>query len=176
MTKGHSSGVHRISVDIKDTNKIPMGMGFYDNYEGILNFAVKRKGKFHSYIQSERLSIDVDKHGNLLNIEASVSKDRWVSDHKLVAPQHVPVKDIRFLDYRLNIAGESYYTNDKKDLLYICFSKENHLNTFEIAENLLADVNVVSELAGLWVLNIVEDYGFKSEMAFRRGDKANPLE
>ncbi len=151
-------------------------MGFYDNHEGVLNFAIKRQGKFNSYIQSQCLSIDVDKKGNLLNIEVSVSRDQWASDDMLIAPPDVPFKKLRFLDYRLNIEGESYYSNQAKDLLYICFSRENHVKTYEIAENLLADVNVVSELAGLWILNIVEDYGFKSEMAFRRGNRAIPLE
>ena len=59
----------RISVEVVDTNKIPKGMGFYDNYENILNFAIKTRGKFHSYIQSESLSIDLDKKGKLLKKE-----------------------------------------------------------------------------------------------------------
>jgi len=166
----------RISVDLKDTNKIPIGRGFYDNYEGVLNFAIKTRGKFHSYIQSDCLSMDLDKKGGLLNIEVSVEREMWAIDKKLVPPRDVPLKKLRFLDYRLNIEGESYLTNESRDLLYICFTKDNQVKTYEIAENLLADVNLVSELAGLWILGVVDDYGFKSEMAFRRGNEATRRE
>ena len=167
---------HRISVDLKNTSKIPIGRGFYENYEGILNFAVRTRGKFHSYIQSDQLSIDISKSGGLLNIEVSVPKDQWVQDKKLAPPQDAPFRKLRFLDFRLNIKDESYLTNESRDLLYVCFSKDSHIKTYEIAENLLVDVNVVSELAGLWVLNVVDDFGFKSEMAFRRGDQATRRE
>jgi hypothetical protein len=153
-----------------------MGKGFYDNYEGVLNFAVKTRGKFHSYIQSDFLSIDLDKKGELLNIEVSMVRDMWSRERGLAPPQDVPLKKIRFLDYRLNIEGETYHTDESGQLLYICFSEDNHVKTYEIAENLLADVNVVNELAGLWILGVVDDYGFRSEMAFRRGNEATRRE
>jgi uncharacterized protein YuzE len=167
---------HRISVDIRNTNKIPIGKGFYDNAEGILNFAIKTRGKFHSYIQSDCLSIDLDKKGGLLNIEVSVDREAWAAESELVPPDDVAIKKLCFLDYRLNIEGESYHTNQSKDLLYICFSDDDQVKTYEIAENLLADVNLVNELAGLWILNLVDDFGFKSEMAFRKGDEATSPE
>jgi uncharacterized protein YuzE len=167
---------HRISVEVKDTNKIPIGKGFYDNSEGILNFAIKTKGKFHSYIQSDCLSMDLDKKGGLLNIEVSVEREAWVEETELAPPGDVACKKLRFLDYRLNIEGESYHTNRSRDLLYICFSDDDHVKTYEIAENLLADVNLVNELAGLWILNLVDDFGFRSEMAFRRGNEATAPE
>lgn len=159
---------HQISVDLKSTIRIPVGRGFYDNYEGVLNFAVKARGKFHSYIQSDNLSIDISKSGGLLNIEVVVPKEKWEEEKNLKPPSDAPLGRIKFLDFRLNINGESYLTNEARDLLYIRFSKENHIETYEIAENLYVDVNVVSELAGLWLLNVVDDYGFKNEMAFRR--------
>jgi uncharacterized protein YuzE len=167
---------HRISVEVKDTNKIPIGKGFYDNSEGILNFAIKTKGKFHSYIQSDCLSMDLDKKGGLLNIEVSVEREAWVEETELAPPGDVACKKLRFLDYRLNIEGESYHTNRPRDLLYICFSDDDRVKTYEIAENLLADVNLVNELAGLWILNLVDDFGFRSEMAFRRGNEATAPE
>ncbi len=90
----------RISVDLKRTNKIPMGRAFYDTYEAILNFAMKSRGKFHSYIQSDNLSMDLDKKGFLLNIEVMVSKDEWTPDSKLAPPENVPFKKLRFLAFR----------------------------------------------------------------------------
>ena len=149
-------------------------MGFYDNYENILNFAIKTRGKFHSYIQSESLSIDLDKKGKLLNIEVMEAKDLWIPDNRLQVPDDVPFKVLRFLNYRLNISGELYLTNEARNLLYIRFSENDHVKTYEIAENLMADVNLVNELAGLWILNLVDDYGFKNEMAFRKGKKIIP--
>ncbi len=167
---------HRISVEVKSTNKIPIGKGFYDNSEGILNFAIKARGKFHSYIQSDCLSIDLDRKGGLLNIEVSVEREVWVEERELVPPDNVAYMKLRFLDYRLNIDGESYHTNRSRDLLYICFSDDDHVKTCEIAKNLMADVNLVNELAGLWILDLVDDYGFRSEMAFRRGNEATSPE
>jgi hypothetical protein len=116
--------------------------------------------------------MDIDKKGGLLNIEVVLPRDAWAVDTKLAIPQSAPFKKLRFLDHRINVEGESYHTNESRDLLYICFSPDNHVETYEIADNLMADVNVVSELSGIWILNIQDDYGFKSEMAFRRGDKA----
>jgi len=146
-----------------------MGRGFYDNVENVLNYVLKTKGKFDSYVQSEHLSIDIDKKGGLLNVEVALERNLWKIDSKLKAPHETPLKKLKFIDTRLNISGESYLTNEAKDLLLIRFADENHVKTYEIAENLLADVNVVSELAGIWIINLQDDYGFKSEMAFRRG-------
>ena len=159
----------RISVDVADAKRIPRAKGFYDNIENLLNFPIKARGSFHSYIQSDRMSMDIDKKGFLLNIEISVPKDEWVADDRITPPSAGGLAKLRFLDYRLNISGESYFTNREKNLLYICFAQDKHVKTLEIAENLLADVNVVNELVGLWLLDLDEDFGFKKEMAFRKG-------
>ncbi|MBU1319113.1 MAG: hypothetical protein KKH67_07945 [candidate division Zixibacteria bacterium] len=159
----------RIAVDVQKTNKIPMGRGFYDKYENVLNYVLKTKGKFDSYVQSEFLSIDLDKDGGLLNVEVALERNLWKVDLALKVPHEIPIKRLKFSDTRLNISGESYLTNEAKDLLLIRFADENHIKTYEIAENLLADVNVVSELAGIWIINLQDDYGFKSEMEYRRG-------
>jgi hypothetical protein len=151
--------------------RIPVGKGFYDNLEETLNYALRARGKFHSYIQSDTLSIDIDKKGFLLNVEISIPKDKWAIDEAMTLPKKAPPSNIRFLDYRLNIAGESYITNAGKNCLRIRFSADSQVRTYEIAKDLLADVNLVSELAGLWILNISDDYGFKGEMAFRKGAK-----
>jgi len=146
-----------------------MGRGFYDNAENVLNYVLKTKGKFHAYVQSEYLSIDLDKKGGLLNVELALERDLWIVDPKLKAPEHVPLMKLRVLDRRLNISGESYFTNEARDALLIRFSDENHIKVYEIAENFFAEVNLVQELAGLWITNIEDDFGFKSEMAYRRG-------
>ena len=161
----------RISVDVAGAKKIPQAKGFYDLMEDTLNFPIKARGKFHSYIQSEYLSIDIDKKGFPLNVEVSLPRGDWTADPRIVVPVGAEMSKLRFLDYRLDISGESYFTNEKKDLLYICFAQEQHVKSFEIAENILADVNLVNELVGLWLLNLEEDYEFKAEMAFRKGAK-----
>ncbi len=143
--------------------------------ENLLNFPIKARGKFHSYIQSEFLSIDTDKKGFPLNIEVSVPREEWTADPRIVIPSDAEMSKLRFLDYRLDISGESYFTNERKNLLYICFAQDRHIKTCEIANNLFADVNLVNELVGLWLLNLEEDYEFKAEMAFRKGNKVtNP--
>jgi len=162
-------GACRISVDVKGTKNIPQAKGFYDLMENLLNFPIKTEGKFHSYIQSEYLSIDTDKKGFPLNVEVSCPRDDWTADPRIVVPSGTKKSKLHFLDHRLDISGESYFTNEKKNLLYICFAQDRHVKTFEIAENILADVNLVNELVGLWLLNIEEDYEFKAEMAFRKG-------
>jgi len=149
-----------------------MGKAFYDNAEHLLNYVLKTRGKFHSYIQSDHLSMDIDKKGQLLNIEVGLDKVSWVVRDDLTVPTEVPLRKLRFPDYRLDIECEEYFTNDSKDMLYIRFAEDKHVKTYEIAENLFADVNLVSELAGFWLLGVDEDYGFKKEMAFRRGSKA----
>lgn len=148
-----------------------MGRGFYDNVENVLNYVLKTKGKFHAYVQSEYLSIDLDKKGGFLNVELALERDLWVVDPKLVVPGHAPLMKLRVLDKHLNISGESYLTNEARDALLIRFSDENHVKVYEIAEGLMAEVNLVHELSGLWIVNIQDDYGFKSEMAFRRGGR-----
>jgi len=162
----------RINVEAKETVKIPKGKAFYDTYEKVLNYAVKSRGKFHSFVQSECLSIDIDKSGNLLNIEVSVDRDHWKVDGDFKLPESAGYRKLKFKDHRLDILGETYHSNEGNSVLHISFTEDNHLKTYEIAENLFADVNVVSELAGLWILHIEDDYGFKKEMAYRKGKKA----
>lgn len=159
----------RITVDVVDTNRIPNGKAFYDNFEKVLNFAIKSRGKFYSYIQSDQFSIDLDRRGNILNIEVNIGKEFWEIDPSLRPPENCPYQKLRFLDHRLDILGETFYTDESASFLYISFTNDKHFKTCEIARNLLAEVNLVNEIAGLWILDIEDDYGFKNEMAYRKG-------
>ncbi len=160
---------NRINIEVIETVKIPKGKAFYDTFEKLLNYAVKSKGTFHSFVQSEFLSIDVDKSGNLLNVEVSVDRNRWEVVPDLAPPKSAGFRTLKFKDLRLNVHGETYRTGQARDFLHIRFRDDNHLQTYEVAENLLVDVNVVSELSGIWILHIDEDCGFKKEMAYRKG-------
>jgi len=162
----------RINVEITDTNKIPNGKAFYDNFEKVLNFAIKSRGKFYSYVQSDQFSIDLDRRGNVLNIEVNIGKDYWEVDSNIKPPENVPYKKLRFLDHRLDIVGEAYYTDENHSCLYISFTDDNHFKTYEIARNLIVEVNLVNEISGIWLLDIEEDFGFKNEMEYRKSPKA----
>jgi hypothetical protein len=49
------------------------------------------------------------------------------------------------------------------------FTSENISYFYKIAQNLIFEVNVMDELSAVWVLNLIEDYGFKKEMQYRKG-------
>jgi len=157
-----------IHLAITNAKRIPNARGFYDNMESSLNVVVKSRGTFHSYIQGSDYSIDLDRMGRVLGLELYTSKDNWTVVPELITPNGCEPRKIRFLDFRKEIEPISFLTNPDKNLCCIKFTEENVTYMYAIAKNLVAEVNVMDELSALWILNLVDDYGFKEETKFRK--------
>lgn len=160
-----------IRLAIHDTKRIPAARGFYDVMENSLNFVIKARGKFYSYVQGEDYSIDLDKKGNILGVELYLERDAWQVVPELVVGDEHEIKRIRILEHRLDLEPAGIYTNDDRDLCCIRFTHEKVSYKYQVAQNLLFEVNVVDELSAVWLLNLEEDFGFKKEMKYRKGGK-----
>lgn len=161
-----------IRLAIHDTKRIPAARGFYDVMENSLNFVIKARGKFYSYVQGEDYSIDLDKKGNVLGVELYLERDAWVVVPELLLDNDHEIKRIRILEHRLDVEPVGIYTNEAKDVCCIRFTDEKVSYKYMVAQNLLFEVNVVDELSAVWLLNLEEDFGFKKEMKYRKGKKA----
>ena len=85
------------------TEKLPLGRGFYQLEEEILFLPVEypnEKIRFFSYLESDTISLHIDRNGRLIFIELSLPRRRWEFRENLVLPEKSKSADIRFLDFR----------------------------------------------------------------------------
>jgi len=158
-----------IHLAIADTHSVPSARGFYDTIEDTLNVVIRTRGKFFSYIQGEKYSIDLDKKGKILGMEIFAPKKEWTVKTDLLAPTKFEPKKILIKEHRREFEPLGYFTNDSGNFCCMRFTSENISYFYKVAQNLIFEVNVMDELSAVWVLNLIEDYGFKKEMQYRKG-------
>jgi hypothetical protein len=158
----------QIRLAISESDKVPSAKGFYDAMEKSLNFVIKFDGKFFSYIQGQDYSLDLDKKGRLLGIEIYKSRDEWTTDKEMVLPKKIEKRQIHIKEHRLEVEPLGFFTNNGKNQVCLRFTKEKVSYLYQVAQNLLFEVNVMDELSAVWLLDLVDDFGFKKEMKYRK--------
>jgi len=159
----------QIRLAISESGKLPSAKGFYDAMEKSLNVVIKSRGKFYSYIQGQDYSLDLDKKGRLLGIEIYKPRDEWLTDKEMVLPEKIENKQIQIMEHRLEVEPLGFFTNNGKDQVCLRFTKEKVSYMYKVAQNLVFEVNVMEELSAVWILDLVDDFGFKKEMKYRKG-------
>ncbi len=159
----------QIRLAIAETDKVPKARGFYDTMEETLNVAIKARGKFFSYIQGQDYSIDLDRKGRLLGVEIYASRKDWEIVPDMMEPENPGPKLIRILEHREEYEPIGFFTNKKRNLCCMRFTEEKVSYFYLVAENLVFEVNVMDELSAVWILDLIEDFGFKKEMQYRKG-------
>ena len=162
-----------IRLAISETEKVPASRAFYDTFEKSMNVVIKSRGKFYSYIQGQDYSVDLSKKGKVLGIEMYTDRDGWKVDPTLEIPDKAELREIHIMEHRLEVEPLGFYTNKDRSVCCMRFTDEKVSYKYAVAQNLLFEVNVMDELSAIWVLDILEDFGFKKEMKYRKGQSVS---
>lgn len=144
---------------------IPEARGFYEAPEGILGVAFRPRRRFDYSLEAERMSIELDKNGELAYIEVRQPKENWLIAPRLLPPQHL-YRSRAFFPIPTQRDGEEYLANLSKNILCVEFSTEPVWRAVEIADTVTAEVSADYKLLRLWMLKIAEDYGNRKELAW----------
>ncbi len=158
-----------IHLAINETKKVPEARAFYDAMEETMNVVIRTSGKFYSYIQGEKYSIDLDRRGNILGMEIFIPVSEWTVIPDLIPPEKNEKRKIRILEHRKEFEPLGFYTNEKNGFVCMRFTEEKVSYHYTVAQDLVFEVNVMDELSAVWALNLVQDFGFKKEMKYRKG-------
>ena len=155
------------SIAFRGSYFIPEAHGFYEAPEGILGVAFRPRRRFDYSLESERMSIELDRQGELAHIEVRQPKENW-----LVVPQLSPPANLyrsrAFFPIPAQKEGEEYLSNPCQSVLCVEFSPQPAWRGVEIAGGVLVEVSADYKLLRLWILNIVEDFGNRKELAWLR--------
>ena len=156
------------------TEPLRPGRGFYQLEEDTLFVQVGQfsdKQKFFSYLESDNIRFDFDRHGRLIFIEVASANRQWENGTELKFPKIAETVDIRFLDFRKKINQPLLITNNNNSLLKIEFGYSDKLLHYYLAENIIASVDDNANLMAVWIENIIDDLGGKKIRAFRKSNR-----
>jgi len=153
------------SIAFRGSWFIPEAHGFYEAPEGVLGVAFRPRRRFEYSLEAERMSIELDKKGELAYIEVRQPKENWLVVPRLLPPQHL-YRSRAFFPIPAQKDGEEYLTNLTQNILCVEFSTEPAWRAVEIANSVSAEVSPDFKLLRLWILRIAEDFGNKKELAW----------
>jgi len=144
---------------------LPEAHGFYEAHEGVLGVAFRPRRRFDYSLEAERMSIELDKRGELAHVEVRCPKENWLAVPHLFPPQKL-YRSRAFFPLPASRDGEEYLTNLAGNVLCVEFSPQPTWRAVEIADALVAEISVDFKLLRLWILKISEDFGNKKELAW----------
>lgn len=164
--------VDKISLNISTpAEPIAPGRGFYQLEEESLfvqigPFAAPRR--FFSFLDSDGVRMDFDRHGRLIFVELAMPRRRWSVQPRLSPPQIVEAADIRWLNFRDLVARPRVFANDRKTIVKMAFSEVERPLNYYVAESVILQTDQDFGLAALWVTDITDDIAGQEISAFRK--------
>jgi len=155
------------SICFRGSYFIPEAYGFYEAAEGVLGVAFRPRRRFDYSLESERMSIELDREGELAHIEVRQPKENWLVVPRLSPPANL-YRSRAFFPIPAQKEEEEYLTNFSKNVLCVEFSPELAWRNVEIADNVTVEVSADYKLLRLWILKIAEDFGDRKELAWLR--------
>jgi hypothetical protein len=153
------------------TGKIPCGRGFYQVEEEELHVPIEYpplRLRFFSFLDSDTVSLHLDREGRLIFIEIPLPVRRWKVRSNLVPPEQAEPADIRFLDFRTEIGRPSILCDPARENVMIRFSRSASANNYYLAENVIAQSADDGKLNAIWISDIVGDFAGRGLAAWRR--------
>jgi len=150
---------------------IPVGRGFYQLEEDELYVPVEypgNKARFFSYLDSETVSIQLDREGRLIFVQVSLPRRRWKARSGFVAPEAAEPADIRFLDFRDSFKKPAIFCDKKRQNVMIQFLKEPATHNYRIAGNVIVQISEENRLVALWVFDLTDDIAGQEIAAWRK--------
>ncbi|MCI0331131.1 MAG: hypothetical protein L0196_09360 [candidate division Zixibacteria bacterium] len=153
------------SIAFRGSYFIPEGHGFYESTEGVLGVAFRPRRRFHYSLESEKMSIELDREGELAHIEIRQPKENWLVVPSLSPPPNL-YRARAFFPLPAHNEGEEYLTNPSQNVLCVEFSPQPAWRAVEIADCVVAEIDAGYKLLRLWILKIAEDFGNRKELAW----------
>ncbi|UCD95512.1 MAG: hypothetical protein JSU69_05535, partial [Candidatus Zixiibacteriota bacterium] len=151
--------------------EIPRGRGFYQVEEEELHVPVEYpplRTRFYSFLDSETLSLHLDREGRLIFIEIPLPVRQWKVRGNLVSPERAEPANIRFLDFREIIESPPVFCDPTRENVMIRFSRSASTRNVYLAENVIAQTNADCQLNAIWISDIVGDFAGRGLAAWRR--------
>jgi hypothetical protein len=153
------------------TDKLPIGRGFYQLEEETLFLPVEypsEKIRFFSYLESDTVTLHIDRNGRLMFIELSLPRRRWEYKENLVIPEKYKPADIRFLDFRKRFTKPKVFCNKTREQLMIRFGPGPAVHNYGLTDNMIAQVDDKNQLETIWVDGITDDFAGKAISSWRK--------
>lgn len=152
------------------TGEVTPGRGFYQLEEDSLYVQVGGFGSGHAffnYLESDRIRFDIDKSGRLTLIEVTTARRQWTVYPYLAAPTIAEPADIRWLDFRAQIADPELITDPRRTSLLVRFSPHTSPNWYRLAEHVFLRADQDNRLAAIMITGIEDDLAGQQIAAFR---------
>ncbi len=164
--------IRKLTVKIKTpTGMVPPGRGFYQCEEDTLYVQTglfRPERRFFSYLESRHVRFDIDRFGRLMMIEVNYPRRRWSVCNEINLPPIIETADVRWLDFRADMAEPEIFTNRNRDLLWLCFDRSHSRSWVQIAESVLLQIDRHSHVTGVLINDIVDDLAGRELAAYRR--------
>jgi hypothetical protein len=147
------------------------GSGFYQLEEDALYVQLGQTdadSRFFSFIEAPNMRLDLDRTGRLLFIEVNAGRHTWIVDDDLRPPPSIGYADIRWLDFRREIAAPALSCNATKTSLCIQFSDLPITRSYCLAQSVIVRTTSEDCLASLIITDIVDDLAGQEIAAFRK--------
>jgi len=149
---------------------IPSGRGFYQLEEEVLYIPVEypnNQKRFYSYLDSETISLQLDRAGRLIFIEVNIPRRRWSIKESFVSPESANSVEARFQDFRASLVDPKVFCDKNKNELLILFDNQPAKENIFLAENLIAQITSSGLLTTIWVSDIVDDMAGREIASWR---------
>jgi hypothetical protein len=154
------------------TETIPFGRGFYQLEEDALYLPIVypggEKNRFFSFLESEYLSLQIDRDGRLIFIEISLPRRRWQAMKTLVPPDTAATGSLRFLDFRRKLSEPSILSDFRRQNVMIRFGPGPAVHNYYLAQNIIAQVDRHDNLAAIWATDITDDIAGQELAAWKK--------
>lgn len=154
-----------------EMGRIPSGRGFYQLEEESLYLPVEYPGnqkRFYSYLDSETVSLHLDRAGRLLFIEVDIPRRRWNIKENFVPPEIAKPDEARFLDFRKALTKPKVFCDNNRDNLLILFDNQAAEQNIYLADNLIAQVTSSGFLTAIWASDFSDDRAGLEIASWRR--------
>lgn len=160
----------RLAIEWKSTGC--HAKGFYHPDEDRLVVSMDQQGAFASFADGDNVSFDLDEDGVLLGITVDAPREEWEVAADIMVPRIGIPASVKFLDPPVQLGSATLLTDPDYTIIKIVLSDLKPVHILEVCEGLLLEVGEQGELLGVWVLEIIEDYGSKRERAWRTSRKS----
>jgi len=151
--------------------KIPFGRGFYQLEEESLYLPIEYvnlQKRFYSYLDSETVSLHIDRAGRLIFIEVNIPRRRWRVKEHFIPPEIAGPAEARFLDFRKTMAEPKVFCDNNRTNLLILFDNQPAKQNIYLAENLIAQISSLNHLTAIWASDISDDLAGREIALWRR--------
>ncbi len=142
--------------------------GFYQVEEESLYIPLHPARKFFSYLDSDRISLQIDNRGQLVFLQLMVPRIQWKRISDFAVPEPSLTADIRFLDFREQLPDVVVEASSEDTAVCFRFASLSGGGIYRLTDTMVCEVTSGAHLAALWISAIEDDRAALKMAAWRR--------